>query len=87
VKDFGQRRASLEQQTGAFARATEQHLESPANPEIIFRADGLQAHFSLDLLEGEATIFGGRLEKSVHVSDTWLREGSEKLRDPNGGVQ
>jgi len=45
-------------------------MQRPANPEIFFDADGLQAQLRLDLLERQPTIRRREFEKRIHDTDS-----------------
>ena len=47
----------------ADARHGEEFAEGPADAEVFFDAESLQAHDLVHLLEGKAAAFGGKLEK------------------------
>lgn len=65
---LGERSAALESEVLAESWQGEKLPQGPANPEILFDADRLQAHLRLDLLEGEAALGGWQGEEGVHGS-------------------
>ena len=66
---FRKRGAALEGEVIANAGHREKRPQRPANPEILFDADGLQAQLRLNLLECKPTLVRRELEKRIHDTD------------------